>query len=88
MSIDTLRAEIKSLVITTMKLDGMTPEQIGDEQALFGEGLGLDSLAALELVVELEYRYGFEYRLDSEAAREVFRNVSTLAEFVAAQRSK
>jgi len=72
------KGEIKKLIIEALNLDGMTVDSIGDDDLLFEEGLGLDSVDALEIVVSLEKAYGV--KIESDAAnRETFRSVSTLA---------
>ena len=73
--------ELKKLIINTLKLEDVTPEDILDDAPLFGEGLGLDSIDALELVVSLEKTYGV-FIPDSEVGKKVFRSVNALAEFV------
>jgi acyl carrier protein len=73
--------ELKRLIIHTLKLEDIAPGDIEDEGALFGEGLGLDSIDALELVVVLEKTYGV-FIPDSEVGKKVFRSVNTLAQFV------
>ncbi len=76
--------ELKKLIIETLKLEEVTPEDIEDEGQLFGDGLGLDSIDALELVVALEKTYGVSIP-DSEVGQRVFRSVNTLAQFVKEQ---
>jgi acyl carrier protein len=76
--------ELKKLIITTLKLEDITPEDIEADAPLFGEGLGLDSIDALELVVSLEKTYGV-FIPDSEVGKKVFRSVNALAEFVKQQ---
>ena len=76
--------ELKRLIIDTLKLEEITPEDIEDEGPLFGEGLGLDSIDALELVVALEKKYKV-FIPDSEVGKKVFRSVKALAEFVKKQ---
>jgi len=73
--------ELKKLIIETLRLEEISPEGIEDDGPLFGEGLGLDSIDALELVVALEKVYGVVIP-DSEVGKRVFRSVNTLARFV------
>lgn len=79
---NTLTHSLKVKIIEALKLEDMSPEAIEDEAALFGQGLGLDSIDALELVVMLEREYGIKIE-DPRIAREAFSSVKTLAEFVA-----
>ena len=79
--------ELKSKIIEALKLQDVTPEQIDDDAPLFGTGLGLDSIDALELVVLLEKEYGIVIK-DIEEGRPAFRSVRTLADFIAAKRSQ
>jgi acyl carrier protein len=81
---DVLVLELKKLIIETLKLEDFTPEDIEDDGQLFGDGLGLDSIDALELVVALEKIYGAVIP-DSEVGERVFRSVNTLAQFVREQ---
>jgi acyl carrier protein len=74
-------ARIKRLIVESLNLEGMRPEMIEDETPLFGEGLGLDSVDALELVVALEKEFGIKIR-SQEIGREVFSSVSTLSQFI------
>jgi acyl carrier protein len=83
MQISTL--ELKSKIIESLKLQDITPEQIDDDAPLFGTGLGLDSIDALELVVLLEKEYGIVIK-DIEEGRPAFRSVRTLADFIAVKR--
>jgi acyl carrier protein len=85
---EALRTELKTLIIDALRLDDMAPEKIDDDAPLFGEGLGLDSLDALEIVVALEYRYGFKFKLDAEEGRKRFANITTLTEYVMKERTK
>jgi acyl carrier protein len=78
--------ELKSKIIATLKLQDITPEQIDDNAPLFGAGLGLDSIDALELVVLLEKEYGIVIK-DIEEGRPAFRSVRTLADFIAARKA-
>lgn len=77
----TTPARIKRLIVESLNLEGMRPEMIADEAPLFGEGLGLDSVDALELVVALEKEFGIRIK-SQEIGREVFSSVSTLSQFI------
>ena len=72
---------IKRLIVDSLHLDGMRPEMIEDEAPLFGEGLGLDSVDALELVVALEKEFGIKIK-SQELGREVFSSVSSISQFI------
>lgn len=76
-----LRADIKQLIVSKLHLEGMTPADIEDDAPLFGEGLGLDSVDALELVVALEKHFSVKIQ-SHEVDRSVFSSVAALAEFV------
>jgi len=78
--------ELKTNIIGSLRLQDITPEQIDDDAPLFGTGLGLDSIDALELVVMLEKIYGIVIK-DIEEGRPAFRSVRTLAEFIEKKRS-
>ncbi|MBE6222964.1 MAG: acyl carrier protein [Bacteroidales bacterium] len=80
--------ELKLKVIDALNLDGMTPEDIDDNAPLFGdEGLGLDSIDVLELIVLLEKNYGI--RLASPAqGKEVFKSIAVMADYIAKNRTK
>ena len=78
----TTQDRIKRLIVESLNLEGMKPEMIEDDAPLFGEGLGLDSVDALELVVALEKEFGIKIK-SQEIGREVFSSVSTLSEFIA-----
>ncbi|HNQ72919.1 MAG TPA: phosphopantetheine-binding protein [Verrucomicrobiota bacterium] len=77
--------ELKQRIIEALNLQDLTAEQIDDEAPLFGTGLGLDSIDALELVVMLEKHYGIVIK-DIEEGRPAFRSVRTLADFIEARR--
>jgi len=76
-----IRSRIKELIVQSLNLEGMSPDSIGDEDRLFGEGLGLDSVDALELVVAFEKEFGISIQ-SHEIERSVFASVTALAEFV------
>ncbi len=80
--------EIKLKLIDALNLDGMTPEDIDNDAPLFGdEGLGLDSIDVLELIVLLERNYGIRLANPQEG-KEVFRSIAVMADYVAANRTK
>jgi acyl carrier protein len=83
---DPLVEELKRLIIVSLKLEDVSPEDIDADGPLFGEGLGLDSIDALELVVALEKAYGVIIP-DSEVGQRVFRSVAALAGFVRENRN-
>jgi acyl carrier protein len=81
LEIPAIRARIKHLLVDALHLEGLAPSDIADDAPLFGEGLGLDSVDALELVVALEKE--FAIRIQShEVGKEAFISVSTLAAFI------
>jgi acyl carrier protein len=79
--------KIKQLIITRLKLVDMTPEMIESNAPLFGEGLGLDSIDALELVLGLEKEFGVIIP-DAEVGKKVFQSVRTMAQYVLEQQGK
>lgn len=83
-----LEAEIKELIITTMSLEDIAIDDIDAEAPLFNEGLGLDSIDALELGLALQKRYGVTLAADSEETRQHFASVRALSAFVAANRKQ
>jgi acyl carrier protein len=83
---DILMTELKTRIIETLRLEEVGPNQIDDDAPLFGTGLGLDSIDALELVAMLENYYGIVIK-DMEAGRPAFKSVRTLAAFVQARRA-
>jgi acyl carrier protein len=83
-----LEPEIKELIITTMSLEDITVDDIDSDAPLFSEGLGLDSIDALELGLALQKRYGVTLAADSEETRQHFASVRALSAFVAANRKQ
>ena len=83
---DPLSHEIKELIITTLNLEGMTPDEIETEAPLFGDGLGLDSIDALELGLAFKKQYGVTLSAESQEMREHFYSVETLARFISVKR--
>jgi acyl carrier protein len=82
---DDLIQGVKNLIIQRLKLADMTPEMIDADGPLFGEGLGLDSIDALELVLGLEKEYGVVIP-DAEVGKRVFQSVRTIAQHILEQR--
>ncbi|HEY9253695.1 MAG TPA: phosphopantetheine-binding protein [Stenotrophomonas sp.] len=80
-----LEHEIKELIISSLSLEDITPEEIDPVAPLFVEGLGLDSIDALELGLALQKRYNVSLSADSQETRKHFASVRALAEFVASR---
>ena len=85
---ETLELEIKKLIIEALLLEDLIPEEISSTDSLFVEGLGLDSIDALEIAMALEQRYGVEVDDDPEANRQRFATVRDLARFVSERRAR
>ena len=81
-----LEQEVKALIINSLQLEDLVPDDIDNEAALFVDGLGLDSIDALELGVALQKRYQIKLDASNSANKEHFRNVRQLAQFIASQR--
>jgi acyl carrier protein len=79
--------KLKKLIIERLKLEEVSPEDIGTDDPLFGEGLGLDSIDALELVLGLEKEYGVIIP-DAEVGQKVFQSAMTIAQYVVENRTK
>ena len=85
---EVLEAEIKELIIHTMSLEDVSADDIDSDAPLFNEGLGLDSIDALELGLALQKRFGVTLSADSEDTRRHFASVQALCAFVAANRKQ
>jgi acyl carrier protein len=81
---DTLKTQIKEAIVKSLRLS-IAPQEIQDDIPLFGEGLGLDSVDALQLVLELERKFDVVVG-DEEVGNRVLRSVNSIAEFVSATR--
>jgi acyl carrier protein len=81
-----LKLEIKRLIIDVLALEDVKPEDIADDAPLFGEGLGLDSIDALELGIALRKRYQLKLQANDAGMKEYFRSVSSLCLLVESQR--
>lgn len=78
---------LKQQIIEALNLEDITPADIRDDDSLFGEGLGLDSIDALELFMLLDKQYGIKLQ-DKEEGRHVFRSINTMAEYIEKNRTK
>jgi acyl carrier protein len=76
-----LKKQIKEIIVRDLKLQGVAPEEIKDDAPLFEEGLGLDSLDAVELVVLVQKHFGVQIE-DMDEGQAAFKSVNTLAEFI------
>ena len=85
---DELELELKTLIVEALKLEDLKPEEIDSNEALFGEGLALDSIDALELGVALRKRYGIQIAVVDEDIKIHFSTVSHLARFIKSQKQK
>ena len=83
----TLIDELKTLIVETLELEDITPADIDPDAPLFGDGLGLDSIDALELGVALQKRYRIRLEEEAGANREHFSSVAALARFVGERRA-
>jgi len=77
-----IAGRVKRLIVDNLHLEGLRPEMIDEEAPLFGDGLGLDSVDALELVVAVEKEFGIKIK-SNEIGRDVFSSVTNLARFIA-----
>ena len=82
-----LQREIKQLIIDALGLEDLGPDDIAADQPLFGEGLGLDSVDALELGLAIQKKYGIKIDADAKDTRNHFTNVASLAAFVTARQA-
>jgi acyl carrier protein len=79
--------ELKKEIIEVLNLEGVKPEDIDDEAPLFGEGLGLDSIDALELIVLMEKNYGIKLSNAAEG-KEIFKSIKVMADYIVKHRTK
>lgn len=82
-----LRQELKEKIIEQLNLEEFTVADIADDDALFGDGLGLDSIDALELIVMLDKDYGIQLT-DPKEGKEIFKSVAVLADYITDKRAK
>ena len=79
--------ELKEEIIEALNLEEMTPEDIDENDALFGDGLGVDSIDALELIVLLDKKYGIKLANPAEG-KAIFKSIATIADYVSKNRKK
>lgn len=82
MNRDLLELEVKQLIISTLELEDITPDEIESSEPLFNDGLALDSIDALELGVALQKKYGIKLDAESEDTRKHFYSVASLAALI------
>ena len=82
-----LKQQLKEQLIKYLNLTSLTPEQIKDDEPLFGDGLGLDSIDSLELIVLLNREYGITIK-DPKEGRKAFVDINTMADYIAQHRTK
>ena len=82
---ENLKQQIKELIVSALELEDIKPENIVDSEPLFGEGLGLDSVDALELGIALKKEFGFKFSADNEENKKHFASVDALAAYIEAE---
>lgn len=82
-----LRTELKKSIIEQLNLEELTIDDIDNNDSLFGDGLGLDSIDALELIVLLEKEYGIKLT-DPNQGKEIFVSINKMADYIEAHRTK
>jgi acyl carrier protein len=83
-----LETELKALIVDALNLEDISPDEIASEESLFVEGLGLDSIDALELGVAIRKKYGIKIESVNDETKAHFANVRSLATFIASQRQR
>ena len=79
-----LEDEIRQVILSSVEVDGLTAADLPSDAALFGDGVGLDSIDALEIGAALRKKYQVKFKANSDENRAHFRSVATLADFIAA----
>jgi acyl carrier protein len=83
---EALKQQLKEQLIAQLRLEDITPEDINSSEPLFGDGLGLDSIDALEIIVMLEKEYGIKLK-DPKQGKEIFQSIDTLAQYITDNRN-
>ncbi|MBB4117981.1 MAG: phosphopantetheine-binding protein [Mesonia hippocampi] len=84
---DNLKLELKTKIIETLNLEDLSVEEIADNDPLFGDGLGLDSIDALELIVLMDKDYGIKLT-DPKEGKSIFQSIQTMATYIEQNRTK
>jgi acyl carrier protein len=79
--------ELAELIVGALNLEGVDPAGIDPDAALFGSGLGLDSIDALEMALEISKRYGVQLKADDEDNRRIFASLRTLSDYIEGKRA-
>lgn len=82
-----IKQELKEKIIAQLNLEDVTVDEIADDDPLFGDGLGLDSIDALELIVMLDKDYGIKLS-DPKEGKKIFESIETMANYIAANKTK
>lgn len=85
---ESLRSDVKRMIVEALMLEDVNPEEIVDDAPLFGEGLGLDSIDALELAIAIDKRYGVKIEAEDERNKAIFRSVASLAAHIASNKTR
>lgn len=82
-----LELQIKNIIINSLELEDMSSDDISDDEALFGDGLGLDSIDALELGMALKKEFNLSLNKDKEENKKIFYSVKTIADYIRSQQN-
>jgi acyl carrier protein len=82
---DDLKRQIKELMISALELEDLTPETISDSEPIFGAGLGLDSIDALELGIALKKKFGVKFSAENADNKKHFASVDALAAYISSE---
>ncbi|NQU73756.1 MAG: acyl carrier protein [Candidatus Omnitrophica bacterium] len=82
-----IRKKLKELLVVSLSLEDVKPEDIKDDEILFGKGLGLDSLDAVEIVVLLQRNFGLDVK-DMKEGKKIFYSIDTLAQYIVKNKKK
>ena len=84
---EALKLELKEKIIKILNLEDVTPADVSDDDSLFGDGLGLDSIDALELIVMLDKEYGIKLS-DPKEGKSIFQSIESMAAYITEHRTK